>query len=375
MKSILKNNILIITTIVLTIVVFVGCGKEQRYSNKQVSNIFEYNNSLYFVSEKNSSTARFSEYTDMNRTFQLFKYNKNLHIWKVNKKFKLKIGYYSDDYPKLAYIDKNNLYIGIGHYFLNSIVIVNLSNNKYKIINDIDRSSFINIEYQNNRVIEKDIETNQTIFEDILPTAEDIANKFSIDLLDNYSFKCHIFKTNQYKWDRDKYICTIAQNMHNGSYDDYYAFYIFKKNNNWNMQKIDGNSSKQSEFNYHIREANHLVPFYKSLDGRVTLCDNYIRNFSVGEDMYCFLFDKKNNSVEFKKLFGEIYPKEYHNFLLHNSNKLKYPFTFTFDKDKNMYLFYNDSDSIKNKKYDYYLFSFFKKDNPSKPLYTQKIEW
>jgi len=371
MKSILKDNILIITTIVLTIVVFVGCGQEPKYySNKGVSNIFKYNNSLYFVSEKNNTITKISEYIDTNRTFQLFKYNKNLHLWNIDKEFKLKIGYYSDEYPKLAYIDKNNLYIGIGSdgigSYLDSIIIVNLNNNNYKIINNVDRDDFLKIEYKNNKVIEKDIETNQTIFEDILPTAEDIADKFSIDLLDNYSFKCHIFKTNQYKWDRDKYICTIAQNMHNGSYDDYYAFYVFKKNNNWNMQRIERNSSIESESSSFV-EADYLFPFYGSLDGRVTLCT---------DSLYCFLFDKKNNSIEFKKLFGEIYPKEYYKFLGYNHTKiLLHLFTFTFDKDKNMYLFYNDSDSIKNKKYDYYLFSFFKKDNPSKPLYTQKIEW
>ena len=47
----------------------------------------------------------------------------------------------------------------------------------------------------------------------------------------------------------------------------------------------------------------------------------------------------------------------------------------TFDEKGNMHLFYNKRDDIKNENFDYFWYGYFTKENPTIPLYEQKIPW
>lgn len=231
---------------------------------------------------------------------------------------------------------------------------INRKTKKISTSNGIDINDTAYITYQNQKVFLK--ENNITVFEDTLPSYQDIVNNLKITTINGYNIKIMPYLTKQFNWDRKKYIVSIYTDERkidlSKKYKIYYG-YIFKDNNSsWNYQLID--DKYQNDYKY--RDDNIKIPHY-SLDGKANLCINYNLD-------RCFVLE--NNKIYLKNLLGEIYNIKY------KINSISYPKNYTFDENGNVYMFYNKNVFTESDKY--FWFSYFTKDNPTEAKYEQKID-
>jgi len=204
----------------------------------------------------------------------------------------------------------------------------------------------------------------EEVFEDELPSAEEIASEFGIRLDKRYEIHYRPFLTGQYYWDGKKYVVSIGTEYEDRVPSVFYYFYVYKdKYNNWNYRKVKVDNPENTccvlQFSKYKRY---------SLDGKVNLCDKNV----------CFILED-DGDIHLKDLFGDIYPKEYKEFIDSQYNSASFCELFplynvSFDEDGNMMAFYNSKGDIREQKYKkYFRYGFFKKESPSKPVYEQKI--
>ncbi|HFS68212.1 MAG TPA: hypothetical protein ENK67_08375 [Flavobacteriia bacterium] len=318
-----------IALIVVTIILFNGCccGPEEKYYNSaQINNVLiDSNDTIHIM---------------VNETF-----NDKKHCLKQS-------------------IDKSWIY-------------TNMKNCTNLISNE-------NIKYNSNNIKITDI-SNSIIFEDILPTISEIENTSGISL-PNSNFKYMPMKKVDYnKWDRKTNILVVGVNKEidkygSNYYSNIYYFSVIKKDDNWlinkiyetnkinsdigltndnlyiNFEHIYGSFNFNSIFSVGSREILGYLPFNSTGDNIIPIDDYKV-------------FVKIDNEITVKKVFGDIYPEVF-------SEKIsdviytKYSTTYFFDND-NIHIFYNE-DSANG---DYFNYISYSKENPSTPLYEQKIYW
>jgi len=289
--------------------------------------------------------------------------------------------YFMDDVGNI-YKNKNNQWNKLLEQNLTSAPRFFLHNSTIKD-NTIDINNTARLLFNNQNVFLK--ENNKTTFSDTLPSDDKIVNNLNIVITNGYKIEIMPFLTMQYNWNKKEYIVSIATdpiqdghcNIDCYKYKVYYA-YLYKSLDVWNYQLIDDIYSDiyKGEHVNTMTDAN--IPRH-SLDGKANLCFShyYIGDDSDGNGKFkqrCFLLE--DNMVKLKDLFGEIYPYNYKSMLdaIYKDN-INNIYNYTFDSHDNMHLFYNKKEDIKNENYKYFWYGYFEKDNPTTPLYEQKIPW
>jgi len=238
-------------------------------------------------------------------------------------------------------------------------------------------------------------ENGSVTFELTPPSISEIENRTGISL-PKAMVVYNLFRDGiDYSWDRATYIANIG--IEKEKENDKYTFtevhcfsLVYSELGNWDITYIgkkpdlihetkyyeaDLNISyfnadiSSAEYYYH--NPNSLVNPRLSIDGSFSLCHKWAEN----NDIRCFEKDN-DNRVELKILYGEILPIEFKDVLmtLYNTSafRLPSPSAYIFDKDKNMHIFYNDANTAKGK---YFYYKMYLKENPTTPLYEQKIPW
>jgi len=229
-----------------------------------------------------------------------------------------------------------------------------------------------NIKYINNKVIIKDNSGN-IIYEDILPTIEDIADSTGI-ALSNVLLEYQVLKSNNSVWDRQSIIAMVGINKYYDSqqksdvYPILYFFSLIKEDSNWKIDYIAQEKEEENTYNYFGNPFLYLYPL--STDKKAPLCHS-TSNVFFSADISCF--SRQDNQIKHKKLFGDIYNVEYKKVLINYLKKYKSPspLLYFFDRNNNMHIFYNDTKHAKGKYFNYVMFT---EDEPTVPKYEQKIE-
>jgi len=288
--------------------------------------------------------------------------------------------YFMDDIENI-YQNKNNQWSKTLEKNLTFVPKFILRNTTIKN-NIIDINNTTKLIFGNKNIFLKD--GNKTIFNDVIPSDNEIINILNIEIMNGYKIEIMPFLTMQYSWDKKKYIVSIetnpTQDKHttNGYKYKVYYIYLYKDLEAWNYQLIDDTYSDiyKSEHVNTMTDTN--IPRH-SLDGKANLCFShyYLGDDSDGNGKFkqrCFVLE--DNIVKLKDLFGEIYLYDYKSMLdsIYKDN-INSMYNYTFDSHDNMHLFYNKREDIVNDNYDYFWYGYFTKDNPTTPLYEQKILW
>jgi len=312
------------------------------------SHVYQYFNFYTFFIDKNNSisvTCRYN-FDDENNTFVISQ-NKGNHVWYENNN--------SNDLPTV---------INASNYFITRQLN---SNSSYDLLTDND-----NISYSNNKVIIKNNSGN-IIYEDTLPTTEDIANSTGIALA-NALLEYQVLKSNNSVWDRQSIIAMVGINKYYDSqqksdvYPILYFFSLIKEDSNWKIDYIAQEKEEENTYNYFGNPFLYLYPL--STDKKAPLCHS-TSNVFFSADISCF--SRQDNQIKHKKLFGDIYNVEYKKVLINYLKKYKSPspLLYFFDRNNNMHIFYNDTKHAKGKYFNYVMFT---EDEPTVPKYEQKIE-
>ncbi len=210
--------------------------------------------------------------------------------------------------------------------------------------------------FNNNKVYLGERGNPQIISTTVLPTANEISAATGIGIA-KPTLTYHVLRSGQLSWDGE-YIIGVCDGFVAATVSsagqpchDYHFFHVVKKQNNWHIEKINVLSE---DFEKPILSPIRFVYNYRAIDGKVTLCTS-ARNSAL-----CFV--KRVGQVKLEKLFGEIYSDGYEHFG-------------TFDEHGNMHVFYNKPDEAASFNYDYFHYAYYTKDNPTVPLYQQKIPW
>ncbi|MBA1437852.1 MAG: hypothetical protein FAF05_02495 [Epsilonproteobacteria bacterium] len=335
------------------VIVFNACDnldegrKFYNYTFNLASQIVKYDDKLYFRYYENNKDQPFNE----TNTSLLYEFNDQNKSW-------------------YQIASKNDTNVSI----LNDYTMSKIQD----LYNLFDEENIINttqyIVFNENKATIKDIDTNETVESITLPSAYEVASNLSLSIVNGvYKVEYKPFIETQYVWSKKRYIMFFATNKERnysgagGYYDRYTGYYISilkNDNNSWEYELLD------TKHNYNIDEHNIGGHTYLSFDGKASI---YYQ-----DGKYITLND---NKISIKKLFGQLYNKEFENTIhsiynfgsmeIYNGNHG----TYTFDEKGNMHLFYNKREDIINKNYDYFWYAYFEKENPSTPLYEQKIPW
>ena len=341
------------------VIVFNACdnlGEGRKYYNytfNLASRIVKHDDKLYFRYYENNKDQPFNktntsllyEFNDQNKSWNQIASKNDTNVSILNDYNMSKI---QNLYKPFDILEKN---------------IIAINTTQYIVFNE-------------NKATIKDIDTNETVENITLPSANEVANNLSISIVNGvYKVEYKPFIETQYVWNKKRYIMFFATNKEriysggDGFYDTYTAYYIsiLNDNNSWEYELLD------TKYNYYIDEydiRNIGDHTYLSFDGKA--------NIYYQDGKYITLND---NKISIKKLFGQLYNKEFENTIhsiynfggmeIYNGNHGVY----TFDEKGNMHLFYNKKEDIKNGNYEYFWYGYFEKENPNTPLYEQKISW
>lgn len=337
-----------------------GCGDRKYYDAPLYlsSHVIQHDGKLYFqYYSQNGDTSFYkpSQY-NMNESY-LFEFDTSDHTWKeIASKIDTNITI-ANDYNETKI---RNLYKPFDLYSTDKMLI---SDNHYVVI---EQTSVKIKQFDNNTVVD----------EYVLPSLNDILSSLAIsyntfEKIEYYPLFSHIYNPS-----KKEYLAVLffdKQNVHAGY--NYTCCYITMKfqNNSWNYELVkkdtilnideDRNNLTQELFltfndgnlsvsyssphgDYKITAQNGNISFYEysqeDFYNKETLYGQFVsRNYSFGEN--------------------EIYDGNY-----------GVP---TYDEKGNMHLFYNKREDIVNENYDYFWYAYFEKENPTTPLYEQKIEW
>jgi len=350
--------------------------------------IIDYQGDIYALFKPTTHTSNkesvfFKKNTELTNT--IAKLDKNNYKWSIiGKIYDTNISSLSKDYNlsilrnlRDEFNYKFNYRFNTSYqYFPNFDFISNQYTLKGRVLN---KNSYII--YINGKIYIKEISSNKILFEDNLPTNDEIINNINITIINGYNIEYMPFLTKQFEWDRKKHIISIAtdkKKIDTGEieYKVYYAYLYRDNSNQWNYQLID------DKYSYLYKKYNvmkdTIIPHH-SLDGKANLCfkSYYFANDDNGNSLNkerCFVLE--NGKVYFKDLFGDIYNIEYKNMLDSiYKDVIAKQYNYTFDKNGNMHLFYNKREDIVNNNYDYFWYGYFIKDNPTTPQNEQKIYW
>ncbi|MBA1437851.1 MAG: hypothetical protein FAF05_02490 [Epsilonproteobacteria bacterium] len=252
----------------------------------------------------------------------------------------------------------------------NASIWEHLSNDNFKI-NDIQAN------FRNNyvEVIQKD----NILFEKYLPTIDDIAISTNIELSSNKIVYTTYRDKINFGWDMKTYIASI----YSKDKKSIYHFSIEDKGSYYNIYLIDSSPSYTQNILYYNNKYNFIrkrdiedfdygkfTTFSISTNEKAMFCYE-----AAYQDIRCFIRDR-NNKIISQKLFGEIYPREYKNIYysiaLRQDGGVTALGSLIFDNNDNMHIFYNNLDNVTG---NYFMYRMYKKDNPTTPLYEQKIPW
>lgn len=241
-----------------------------------------------------------------------------------------------------------------------------------------------NVSFNKNIVTVK--KNNQTIFSKELPTTSDIENELNISLTPNYITYTTYRSLLNLQWDRKSYIVSVLD------INKEKVFYIFMTDINGSFTYQIYNNRKQYSIPSNVKDNSSMYMFdingnylnfdsylKYSIDSKAPLCSVYW-NPPVNGVSYigysCYI--KKDTKLIKKDLF-DIYPyyKDIHkNKFLSLSDKqiyiVRHEIQIFFDAKENMHMFYNKYDDLNGR---YFYYEMYSKDNPSTPLYQQKIYW
>jgi len=252
---------------------------------------------------------------------------------------------------------------------------------------DLDQCSIKDkeyITYKENEVFVTD-ETNQLLFKDTLPTLQEVENEVNISL-PNAHYKYMPLKSRVFNWDRKTNILVVGTDTKKDEFQEYhyshiYYFSVIKNIDSYSVEKIYETDS----ISYDIGLKNDNL--YINLESLYGVFDaNGALDISSNKKLLCYLpFESKNNdtidlreykcivafdnNISVKNIFPELYPKEFIDNIA-NRGTLKYEKNYIF-QDNYLHLFYME-DKAKGKYINYALFT---KENPTTPLYEQKIVW
>lgn len=235
---------------------------------------------------------------------------------------------------------------------------------------------------------EKTIVMNKSgkkIFELMPPSIEEIEKETGISLSNSVAYY-NVFKSGrEYKWDRKTYVVHVG--IEKAKKDSNSLEYTFREieifslvynneNNNWSINYIGQAPTLKDRLYYYESDLNintefHIKRFRNFISEEIGLCDNW----GSTSDEKCYVRNS-DGTLEYKKLYGDILSQEYKVVLddLYKTEAFKSPAesSYFFDKNHNMHLFFND---IKNANGKYFMYKMYKKENPTAPLYEQKIAW
>jgi len=287
------------------------------------------------------------------------------------------------------FVDKNNtVYIKSKYNFDEDNKTFYLAQNKeshqwyeVNITNSHDEKTII----IKNKIFIKD-NKGSINYEAILPTIEEIANHTNINLLNSKISYIPFKAPYQENWDKKRVIASVLTDrvLYDSQNETYqyhtiYNFSLLKEDSSWNMEYINKESSEEGylydkysdiltppHHNSYEEHGSLLSKWILSTDEKASIC--YI---SLDSEVKCFSHNE--NKIVVKKLFGEIYPKEYQEILQKYMDRYKSPSSilYFFDNNNNMHLFYNDTANSKGKYFNYVMFG---QDEPTLPKYEQKIE-
>jgi hypothetical protein len=236
-----------------------------------------------------------------------------------------------------------------------------------------------NIKYVSNNLIIVD-KNGSSLFQDTLPTMAEIENSIGFNLPNNHFKYSPLEQT--YHWDRKSHLLVVGVNKQQTKNNKYlyshiYYFSVIKNNDSWIVNKIyeSGSVDYAIEFNsnklypfaslvFFNNETTQETPFRKYGSNNELLCDIPVPN----NENICL--EKNDDEIESKELFGEIVSSDLKQYR-YNKDYEQYPSIYFFDKDNNMNIFYNNDDM----QGEYTMYKIYSKDNPTTPLYEQKIPW
>ena len=242
------------------------------------------------------------------------------------------------------------------------------------------------IDFVQNRVVIKD-KNHTVIYQDSIPTIEDIASSSDMDFEDA-TIVYNIFGKKYATWNRKQIIASIGTGRYSDKdtseylYKKVYNFMLTKNNEVWKIQYInhmDYNSSngitsdllKPIFMGYY---ENHKYDNYLVSPNKNMFCyADYNQSYSDTMTEYAQCIVEERDNIVIKNLYGEVYPKFYWNTIVQymDRNSVASNFLYFFDKNNNLNLFYNDTSYAKGKYFNYVM---FRKDEPTTPKYEQKIE-
>lgn len=220
------------------------------------------------------------------------------------------------------------------------------------------------------------------LFQDTLPTMTEIENSIGFNLPNNHFKYSPLEQT--YHWDRKSHLLVVGVNKQQTKdnkyvYSHIYYFSVIKNNDSWIVNKIYESSSVDYaiEFNsnklypfaslFFRNETTQKTPFRKYGSNDELLCDIPVPN-NENKSYKNICLEKTDDEIVSKELFGEIVSSDLKQY---REDYYKYPSIYFFDKDNNMNIFYNNDDM----KGEYTMYKIYSKDNPTTPLYEQKIFW
>lgn len=342
-------NLILIT--IITTSIFNACGpNDRKYYNTSSAfspSMITNNDKLYFqyYSGNNKGLTE-----DRNESL-LFEFNSLTHKWnKVASRRNSQIQTLNDFNSSKA----KELYKPFDIKDIKNIIAVG-------------KSEYITFDNQIATV--KNIDTNKTIFTQTMPITSDILDYLSLahNSIDYVEYLPFI--TKQYEWDRKRYIIMAATNKNKNSNHTQYFISAYYNNNSWDYHLIDTKYDQYtSNTNTNIGSHIHI-----SLDGKVNLEGMYNTQF--------YVLNKTSNQIELKELFKDIYSKEFSQIIKSiylfagNEHYTGSSGNYYFDSKGNMHLFYRKIEDIRSNNYDYFWYGYFEKENPTIPLYEQKIVW
>lgn len=218
--------------------------------------------------------------------------------------------------------------------------------------------------------------TGEELRSTAVPSAMEIANATGENIYD-YQIGYIPYFSDQFQWDETQHLASICIDKHEYDCADILYFRLQKENETWDVEKII--SLKEYEginrpYLADLFEGSEVTHW--STNGKYDYCLVLSTSEEDGllDALHCFV--PENDIVAIKPLFGEIFPNSFRDMyeqIYDNSPNRAY--SLTLDDQGNIHLFYNKREDIENSNYDYFWYGYFTKENPTEPLYEQKIPW
>jgi hypothetical protein len=227
---------------------------------------------------------------------------------------------------------------------------------------------------QNNAKI-KQFDSNTLVDEYLLPSLYDIVSNLEIfyntfEKIEYYPLFNHIDNSS-----RKEYLVLLYFDKQGISYKNTYnCYYVIVKfqNGSWNYNIVKKNSvlniyEGRNNLNQHLSLTfdGNLSVYYDDLD--------YNYQIIMKDDSISFVKSAQEDFKNKESIYAQVISKNYSfNEDEHYFGNYGVP---TFDEKVNMHLFYNKKEDIVNNNFEYFWYGYFTKDNPTTPLYEQKIPW